>query len=120
MAIKLIPDAKLDEQLDVLEGTNIHVCEEPQPTDFAGIAAVELATQAIVGSYTKAPGDLSGRKTTCPAQSGVDITKTGDATSIVISAGGVLLCSTTCTTQTLTLGGTVDIPTWDAEINDPT
>jgi hypothetical protein len=124
MAVKLIPDATLDLQLDQLEGTNIHVCEEPQPTTWAAIAAVELASQAIVGTYTKANGDTSGRKTTCPAQSGANtlsITKSGDATSIVISDGSAnLICSTTCTQQTLTSGGTVDVPAWDAEIGDPT
>jgi hypothetical protein len=120
MATKLIPDAILDLQLDQLEGTNIHVCKEPQPTQFSEIAAVELASQAISGSYTKANGDVSGRKTTCPQQSDVLISADGDATSIVISKSSVLLCSTTCTTQTLTSGGTVTIPAWDAEIGDPT
>ena len=120
MATKIIPDATLDLQLDQLEGTNIHVCKEPQPTDFASIAAVELAGQVIAGSYVKADGDVDGRKTTCPQQLDVNITADGDATSIVISEAGVLLCSTTCTTQTLTSGGTVTIPAWDAEIGDPT
>ena len=121
MATKIIPDATLDLQLDQLEGTNIHVCKEPQPTDFASIAAVELAGQVIAGSYVKADGDVDGRKTTCPQQLDVNITADGDATSIVISNGSnLLICSTTCTTQTLTSGGTVTIPAWDAEIGDPT
>jgi hypothetical protein len=121
MATKLIPDATLDLQLDQLEGTNIHVCKEPQPTQWSEIAAVELASQAISGSYVKANGDVSGRKTTCPQQTDVLISADGDATSIVISNGSsTLICSTTCTTQTLTNGGTVTIPAWDAEIGDPT
>lgn len=122
MATKIIPDTSLDAQLAVIEGANVHVCEEPSPTNWAGIAAVELATQAMVGlPNTKADGDVSGRKTTFPAQTGVSITKSGTATSLAISDGlGELFAVTTVTSQALTSGGTVDIPAWDAEIGDPT
>lgn len=121
---KLVPDTNLDTMLDHLEGTNIHVCEDPAPTNWAGVAAVELAAQVIVGAYASADGDVSGRKTTCPAQSGantLDITKTGTATTIAITDGSSeLFCTTTCTPQLLTISGTVDVPAWDAELGDPT
>ena len=117
---KDIPDTILDLQLDQLEGTWTHVCSA-QPADYAGIAAVTLAQQAIVGVYVKADGDVSGRKTTCPAQTAVPITADGTATHLAISDGAsVLHCVTTTTSQVLTNGGTVDIPAWDAEIGDPT
>ena len=118
---KLIPDTILDLQLDQIEGTTIHVCHDPAPTTYGEIAAVDMASQPIAGSYTKAPGDTSGRKTTCPIQTGVNITKTDTATHVAISDGaGILYCVTTVTSQPLTSGGTVDIPAWDAEIGDPT
>jgi len=117
---KYIPDANLDNQLDDLEGTSIHVCSG-QPADWSEIAGLMLAEQAISGSYVKANGDTSGRKTTCPAQSAVSITSSGTATHLAISNGSSeLYCVTTVTSQALTSGGTVDIPAWDAEIGDPT
>ena len=57
------------------------------------------------------------------AQSGVSITNSGDATHVALvdhAGDGQLLLVTTCTTQTLTAGGTVDIPTFDHEIADAT
>lgn len=117
---KSIPDAQLDAQLDVIEGTTIHVCSA-EPANYAGIAAVMLAEQAIAGGFTKAPGDVSGRKTTCPAQVDISITNTGDANHVVRSNGvDTMVHVTTCPTQTLTSGGTVTVNAYDHEIGDPT
>ena len=117
---KFLQDSTLDLQLDVLETTNIHVCSG-QPTTYAEIAGLELATQVISGSFTKAAGDVSGRKTTVPAQSAVTIDTSGTATHVVLSNGTTTMTAvTTCTSQALTAGGTVDIPAFDLEIGDPT
>jgi len=117
---KAVPDAILDLMLDQAEGTTIHICSA-EPANYAGIAAVMLAQATISGSYTAANGDTSGRKNTLPAQTGISITNSGTATHVAISSGGTTLkVVTTCTSQALVSGGTVDTNAIAHEINDPT
>ena len=61
-------------------------------------------------------------KDSVAAKSAVPIDTTGTATYIALtkSTGSVLLYVTTCTSQALTAGGTVDFPAWDIELADPT
>lgn len=115
---KSIPDAIIDLMLAEAEGTRIHLCSA-QPANYAGIAAVELAAANISGSYTKADGDTSGRKNTLPAQTGIPISTSGDADHVVVSNGSdTMYLVTTCTSQSLTSGGTVDTNAFDHEIGD--
>jgi hypothetical protein len=117
---KVIPDAIKDLQLTEAEGTQIHICSA-EPANFAGIAAVQLAEKTISGSYTKANGDVSGRKTTCPAQTAISIGTTGDGDHVVLSNNvDTMYLVTTCASQALTSGGTVDTSAFDYEITDPT
>ncbi len=103
-----VPNAIIDQMLDLIEGTTLHICSG-QPADYAGIAAVELAVTTITGSYTKANGTPSGRQTTCPAQSGITVDTNGTANHVAISNGTDTLQSvTTCTSQAVTAGGTLD------------
>lgn len=116
---KAIPDAIIDLMLAEAEGTDIHICSG-EPANYAGISAVELATANISGSYSKAAGDVSGRKNTLPAQTGISISTSGSATHVVISNGtDTMYLVTTCTSQALTSGGTVDTSAFDHEIQDP-
>jgi hypothetical protein len=48
----------------------------------------------------------------------VDTTGTAAHVALVGSTGSTLLLVTTCTTQALTTGNTVNIPAWDDEILD--
>jgi len=80
-----------------------------------------LANGALAGGdFTKANGDTSGRKTTLAAKSGLAIHTTGTATHVATAdaATSELRDVTTCTSQLLTSGGTVDTPAWDHEIGD--
>jgi len=54
------------------------------------------------------------------AQSGVTVDTTGTAAHVAWwgSSGSTLLLVTTCTTQALTTGNTVNIPVHDFEIRD--
>ena len=117
---KAVPDAIFDLMLDECEGTHISICSA-EPANYAGIAAVTLAGAAsISGSYTAANGDTSGRKNTCPAQTGISIGTTGTATHVVTHNNtDTMYVVTTCTSQALTSGGTVDTNAWDQEIQDP-
>ena len=85
-------------------------------------ANYNLAAGALITTdFTKANGDISGRKTTVAAKTGLGIHTTGTATHVATAddATKVFLDVTTCTSQGLTSGGTVDTPAWDHEIQDP-
>jgi hypothetical protein len=117
---KSVPDAIIDLMLAEAESTQIHVCSA-EPANYAGISAVELAGATISGSYIKANGDTSGRKNTLPAQTGISISSSGTATHVVVSNNSsTMYLVTTCTSQALTSGGTVDTPAFDHEIADAT
>lgn len=118
---KSIPDAIIDLMLAEAEGTKIHVCSA-QPTTYAEAETTySLAEATISGSYTKANGDTSGRKNTLPAQTGMSIGSSGTATHVAVTDGtATLYLVTTCTSQALTSGGTVDTNAFDHEIGDPT
>jgi len=113
-----VMDAALNE---IATSTNQYVCSAQPTTLLEATTTYNLATQAMVGGdYTNADGDVSGRKVTVAAKAGVSITTTGTATHIALCDATTVLDVTTCTTQALTSGGTVDIPAWDHEIADPT
>jgi len=118
---KVVPDAIIDLMLDQAEGTHVSVCSA-QPANYAGIAAVTLAGPAALGgAYAAANGDVSGRKNTIPATSGISIGTSGSATHVVIHNNtDTMYLVTTCPSQSLTNGGTVDVAAFDHEIGDAT
>jgi hypothetical protein len=120
---KVAPDAMIDASLDYVAGATVmHACTtlDATPT-LAEVAAASLADVAMAGGdYTKANGDVSGRKVTMGAKSAVPVDASGDANHIALVDGSVVRYVTTCTTQTLTSGNTVNFPAWKVEIADPT
>lgn len=110
----------------VATGTLLTVCSS-QPTTYAEASSTyKLADTAITpgngnGSFTLANGDTSGRKVTVVQQADIPIDTSGTATHVAVSISGssTLLYVTTCTSQVLTSGGTVTVPSWDIEISDP-
>jgi hypothetical protein len=122
---KTAPDAVMDAAFDYIDQADVlRVCStlDGTPT-HAEIVTATLASVAITPDtdFTKADGDTSGRKVTVAAKNGVSVTASGDANHIALTttSGSVVRYVTTCTTQTLTSGNTVNIPAWDIEINDP-
>jgi hypothetical protein len=83
------------------------------------LAATAMTAGDGSGDYTVAEGDVSGRKVAIAQQTDIEITNTGTAQHVAIYTGSVLLFVTTCTAQGLTAAGTVTIPTFDIEIEDP-
>lgn len=118
-------DLVMDAALDVIAtATRMDVCSA-QPANFAGIAAVALADVTLdSGDFSKANGDVSGRKVTVAAQNGILIDASGTATHVALSrvSDSTLLLVTTCTSQALVANGenTVNVPAFDDEIADPT
>lgn len=107
----------------IATGVSQIVCTA-QPANRAAALATALATATMTpglgsGDYTAAAGNTSGRKVTMTAKTAVSVTASGTATHVAIIDGSILLYVTTCTSQALTSGNTVTIPTWKIEIADP-
>jgi hypothetical protein len=117
---KYIPDAILDAMLASFVGDNVHV-NSAQPTTYTQAATTyKLATKAITsGNYALADGSVNGRKNTLTPPTAASITASGTATHVSVTSGTTLLAVTTCTSQALTSGGTVDIGAFALEISDP-
>ena len=119
---KYAPDAMIDASLAYVAGATVmHVCSVlgAAPTR-AQVLAASLANVAITGTdFVNADG-TSGRKVTVAAKSGVAVTAGGAAENVVLIDGTVVRYMTSCTTQTLVLGNTVNLPAWVIQIADPT
>tara|TARA_Y100000593_G_C4294458_1_gene329894 strand:- start:1375 stop:1755 length:381 start_codon:yes stop_codon:yes gene_type:complete len=124
---KSIANAVLDAALNHVadNGSVMHVCSQ-EPTDYTQasstykLADVALSVGDGNGDYTVADGDSGGRKLTVAEQSSVTVDTTGTATHIAICSGSALLLVTTCTSQAITSGNTITIPSFNETIGDPT
>lgn len=113
-----------DAALNVLKNGSIRMTAcSAAPADYAGIAAVSLATATMAPSdFTIANGDTSGRKVTMAAKSGISISTSGTATHVVLHDNTANLHYVTeCTPLVLTAGpgNTVNFPAWKVEILAP-
>lgn len=120
---KTVHNDVLDDALDrVATATRLDVCSDAgTPTDLTNsLANVTLTAGDGNGDYVIGEGDADGRKIAVAQQADISITDTGTALHVVLSLGGTILLTTTCTSQALTSGGTVTTPTFDYELADPT
>ena len=121
---KLVHDSVLDGAFDVLDQANLMLACTAEPTTRANALSLALADVAMTVNtdYTKANGDINGRKVTMAAKPSVLIDTSGTATHIALCDATNVLYVTTCTAQALTANGsnTVNFPAWDIEIADPT
>lgn len=121
---KSVHNDVLDGALNVIKNgcTKITACNAEPTTYTEGNATFALADVTVDSTdFTNADGDTSGRKLTVAAQSAVPVDTSGTATHIALLdvSGTRLLYVTTCTSQALTSGNTVNFPAWDIEIADP-
>lgn len=115
---KVVPDAILDAMLDAAEATHFTICSA-EPANYADIVNVDLTAATAVGAITAANGDTSGRKNTYAAVTGTSITVSGTATHVAFHNNtDTMYMVTTCTSQALTSGGTVDTSAVDHELAD--
>lgn len=120
---KSVHDNVLDGAFDVLDQADLMTACNAEPTTRTeAITTFKLADVAVVPNtdFTKANGDTSGRKVTVAAKSAVPVDTTGTATHVALVDATRLLYVTTCTSQALTSGNTVNFPAWKVEIADPT
>jgi hypothetical protein len=125
---KVVFDAVLDAALkDIADNANkLFICSA-EPANYTEasstylLASVDLTTGDGNGDYTIANGDTSGRKLTVAAQSGITVTNTGTATHIALcdSVNSAVKVVTTCNSQVVTSGNTINLQAFDYEINDP-
>lgn len=118
---KAANDAVMDAMLDeVALATLMIACTQEPTTRAEAVTTYALADVATApGDFTKANGDVSGRKVTVAAKNAVPVDANGSATHIALVDATRLLYVTTCNTQGLTAGSTVDFPAWDVEVADP-
>jgi hypothetical protein len=120
---KTVHDTVLDGAFQVLDAANLMTACNAQPTTRTeAVTTFKLADVVMtpVTDFTIANGDTSGRKVTVAAKSAVPVDTTGTATHVALTDATNLLYVTTCTSQALTSGNTVNFPAWDIEIADPT
>lgn len=128
MSAKHAPDATLDAALDYIGGSNVmHALSAYTPGDsYATVVGNSLADVAMAGGdFTVADGDAgdgNGRKNTVGAKNDVEVDANGDAdhVALVNSGDSSVRYVTTCATQALTSGNTVNFPSWKVQIADPT
>lgn len=119
---KKVDTIVLDGALDILAtATRIDVLVA-EPADRNAAVSGSLATAVLAGGdFTKAAGDVSGRKVTIAAKPDLTITASGTAGHVAISSATTLLLVATTSSQVLTAGGgaKVSLPTWKYEITNP-
>ena len=104
--------------------THLNFCSS-QPAAYANIAGVSLANVTLTagdgnGDYVIADGDVSGRKITVGAQTGMVPTGNGTVTYAVLDDGTTLLAANPITSQAITTAQVWDSPAFDIELTDPT
>lgn len=119
---KFVSTTVLDAALDkIATATIMTVCSAQPTTRTEAVTTYELADVVMAsGDFTKANGDVSGRKVTVAAKSGVPVDNSGSATHIALCDASTLLYVTTITSQSVTAGNTANIGTWKVEIANPT
>lgn len=121
---KTVDDSVLDAAIAVVKtATQLALCSA-QPTTYAEATAtymLVLKTGLTAGSFTgPVNGDVSGRKVTKTAETGITVTNTGNAVFAALCSGSVLLYVTTITSQPVTAGNTANTPAFKLEFTDPT
>jgi len=122
--MKIAPDGMIDAALDFVAGANYYCICSGSPATFADTYTnLMLARTPIAsGSFTKADAAGGGRKITVAAKTGISITNSGTALAVglVEASSSTLRYVTTCTSQALVAGGTVDTNAFVITIGDPT
>jgi hypothetical protein len=124
---KLIPDAIIDLELDVIAAATILVICAGQPSSYAdGTTSKDLATHVLTsGDFSKGNGDGTGRKLILAAQAGITVDHAGHADHFMlgISASSTMLYIGTLaeTHQDVLVNNLVNFPATDVlEIGDMT
>lgn len=117
---KIVHNDVLDAALNELATANGLCLNTAEPASRAAAISDNLMPEATPGFTGPADGDTNGRKITVNASNGNTADASGTATHVSLIDATVLLYVTTCGSQSVTSGNTVNISAWDVEIADPT
>lgn len=127
---KFVPDQMLDWYLNKISGcTNVLVVCAGSPLTYQNCAELvgtsngcQIAQIGMTSGCFSVADDTSGRSLTISAKTGASIVVSGSAMAVaLVNTLSASVCYiTTCTTQWLVSGGTVDIPSWKINLQDPT
>lgn len=112
----------LDGSLNIVSTATLMVALDGQPASYAAAFAGRLAEAVLTsGDFALSAGDISGRKISIAARSGLPVlaAATADHVALLDVAGSRLLYVTTCPAQALVTGGLVSIAGWSVEIATP-
>lgn len=114
-------DSVLDALLDKVATATQMIVTTSQPADRAAALAAELASTSVAsGDFTKSDATSPvGRKVAVATKANVNVTASGTATHVALVDDTSLLYVTTVTSQALTSGNTVTIPSWNVTVADP-
>lgn len=119
---KWVSPTVLDAALQAVAAADRMVALAAQPATFAEAMAGRLAEATMApADFALGAGDVSGRKVTVAAKSGLPVLAGGTANHVALldTAASRLLYVTTCPDQAVAPGGTVTIAGWAIEIADP-
>lgn len=115
-------DLMLDAALDwVKDNTAARWALNDEAQTYGSAVTAKLASATIVSTqFTKAAGDVSGRKVTCAVVSGVSVTTQGSAThyALVNPASSRLAYLVPASVKLLPAGSEVTFGAFDIEIED--
>lgn len=122
---KTLSDAVLDGSLNVVKNNATQLCVcNAQPTTYTEATdtfKLAIKTGLTSSNYTGPADHTSGRKLTVNEQTGITVDASDDAIYIALcGTASDLYVVTTCTSQTVTAGNTVDVPAWNIILPDPT
>jgi hypothetical protein len=132
---KTLPNAEFDAALAYVAACDKLTICSAEPTTYALATDHNDAGGYVLAEHTLTPGDgngdftiaddatgILGRKLTLAAQSGISILHSGTAThwALTLASGTTLRLVSSCTSQALVAGGTVDFPAAKLQIGDPT
>jgi hypothetical protein len=124
---KTLDSSLPDGALNILKNgaTQLCICST-QPTTYAQATTtymLALKTGLTSGSFTgpvAGDGGGSSRKISVNATTATTVTNSGTAIYVALCSASVLLAVTSCTSQVLTAGNTVNTPAFKWELGDPT
>ncbi|TLP68239.1 hypothetical protein FEA48_30770 [Pseudomonas nitroreducens] len=109
----------LDAALDKIATATKMLLLPSEPTDLAAATAAKLGELALSsGDFTKAAGDVSGRKVTVATKT-VPASAAGTVTHLALVSSTELLYVTTTASTAVTSGANVGVDAWAAEIRAP-
>ncbi len=123
---KSVNSVVLDNAFNYIKGSadtiTYTLCSTQPTTRTEAVTTYMLASTTLnkTTELTLAAGDVSGRKMTVSAKTGVSVTNTGSGQHVAVCDATNLLYVTTTTTQAVSSGGTADLGSWKMEIQNPT